>query len=341
MISRRQFVVGLLGTAVVSSLPTKNVRNPLGTIEEVVKKTPLVAVEGVFAISKHLLALKQSVLKYGELKAAGKLSEDEFKKLTSVEFAERAAAVLTWVASFGLDQLIQRLEVPEKVRYNLWMTINTGLIAHLNTHVYKILLQAMEKDSKIQETQNYSICQWVEKIAGVSIAERKKLSDVMPLFGACLTDLKKMPKMCKTTRGKVSNSALFLQHVLGLLPNIYLGVLRFLKTFHAQQYIGSQQIRMARGSSVEEQVTRKAGVNAGTYPMEGIINSVCAYLLKQPTLGFKDPTNEKKAKEFSSLLVSLFLFNALKTPIDAHLMSNKKTLPSVVKKLIAYCQPLK
>jgi hypothetical protein len=163
----------------------------------------------------------------------------------------------------------------------------------------------------------------------------------MPLFGACLTDLKNMPEMCKTTRGKVSNSALLSQHALGFLPNIDLGVLRFFKTFHAQQYIGSKQIKMATGLSVEEQVKRKAGVNAGTYPMEGIINSVCAYLLKQPTLGFKDPTNEKKAKEFSSLLVSLFLFNTLKTPIDAHLMSNKNTLPSVVKQLIAYCQPLK
>ncbi len=150
-----------------------------------------------------------------------------------------------------------------------------------------------------------------------------------------------MPEMCKTTRGKISNSALLLQHALGFLPNIDLGVLRFLRTLHAQQYIGVKQIKMGKGLSVEKQVERKAGINAGTYPMEGIINSVCAYFLKQQTLGFKDVPNEKKAKELTSLLMSLFLFNALKTPIDAHLMSHKKTLPSVVKKLIAYCQPLK
>ncbi len=146
MIPRRKFVVGFLDTVVASSLPKINVPKPLETIEKVVEKTPLVAVEGVFAISKHLLALRQSVFKYGKLKDAGKLSEADFEKLTSVEFAERSAVVLTWVASFGLDQLIQRLEVPEKVRYNLWMTANTGLVAHLNTHFYKILLQAMEKD---------------------------------------------------------------------------------------------------------------------------------------------------------------------------------------------------
>jgi hypothetical protein len=356
MISRRNFLLGCGTTAAVTLLTEKELSMPLKIREEVVKKTPLPVAEGVSAIGRHTLALEKSVKKYGKLKNEGNLTEAEFKNLTSVEFAERAASVLTWVASLGLNQLIQRLEVPEKVRYNLWMTANTGLVAHLNTHVYKIFLQAMEKDSEIQETQNYSICQWVKKIGAVSIAERKKLSHVTPIFSGVLADLKNMPEMCKTTRGKISNGALLLQHVLGLSPNIDLWILRFLRSIWAQQYVGRRQISMAVGLSPEKEVKRKAGVNAGTYPIEGIINGLCVYILKQQTLGFKDSANEKKAQELTSLLVGLLLFNYLKVPIDTYLMSGEKTrIPfigkranacinhckeRILKKLIDYCQPL-
>jgi hypothetical protein len=58
MISRRTFIRGCFAFGAVAVSPViQKVPMPLETIEMVVEKTPLVAVEGGFAIIKHLGAV--------------------------------------------------------------------------------------------------------------------------------------------------------------------------------------------------------------------------------------------------------------------------------------------